>query len=260
MLVPQSVMQWAMVPTNVNHVQEMFGCGQFRWYRRVDLHDAGWCVFCNRNVALQNDPEKDLYHATTLPQCQKICTEGFLVGLHHAGTQSSPRGIWGCSEPGHAVDRCPLSRGWSKRMQEDAISAWDVPVVFRWQFNRLKRHKHLRTGVVVVHPSQARTLPVTDWPTEIWIHYELYAHFATLAAPWPGPKSGALLPCRARACHPEEVWKAGDCAPMTCGRICEASECESSGWQKTGRAGTLQYRCFDCEELSTICRPCTDRG
>ena len=241
-------------------LHELFGSGgaTFRWCREQTCRAATWTIFCNRDYELPNKPEADLYHATTLWQCQLIMQEGFKVGMYHPGSKSSPKGVWGCDQPGHAVDRCPLSRGWSHNASELAVSGWDCPVVIRTQSLHLKTHKYLENqkARVRVHKSQAALLPLCKHHTEIWIHQNLFARFRELSTKWAALESGKLVVCRARRYYPQDLWKAGHNAPMTCGRTCIANDWQSSLWVIANE--TRQLRCYFCDHLAKGNRPGVD--
>eukprot|EP00973_Karenia_brevis_P040815 5648872-Karenia_brevis.AAC.1 len=87
-----------------------------------------WVVFCKNELRAVPDNMARHFHGTKLNQFRKILDNGFARGMHHRGSWSSPCGIWGCTREGDALDRCHLSRGWSKEAGEVALSGWDCPV------------------------------------------------------------------------------------------------------------------------------------
>ena len=137
-----------------NFSTEMFGVSDFQW---MTLSGGGWQVFHNRPPQFSANPDSTvkLYHGTTLNQCRTILNEGFRVGLHFKGSESSPTGIWGCSAPGHCIDRVPLSRGYSFNtknvLDRDVLCGWDCPVVLAWIVEKagVGLHKVLADGTEV---------------------------------------------------------------------------------------------------------------
>ena len=201
----------------------------------------------------------NLYHSTTLAQCQQILAAGFTVGLYHKGSRSSPCGIWGCNKPGHAFDRSRLNRGWSIKdgLTAAVMCGWDCPMAFGWSFSSaaVQTHRHLSTGKVLVHK-----LPLgTQWDvrsrrTEIWINSRVLERFSALPAALKQLQQGRLVVCRARRKSPHALYRAGHASPMTCGRTCETPL--ASGW--TCAEGTHQFVCPFCQESYLKCRPCTE--
>ena len=213
------------------------------------------------------------FHATTLHQCQLILKNGFIVGLHHKGTQSSPCGIWGCDSPGHAYDRCHLARGWSisdaanpsgysgyrTGTRELGVSGWDVPVALCWieQRSDLRVHVRLKTANVLSRNARCGDIiDVRSRETEIWIHRDMYARFNKLKDVWQDLKASRVAVCRARLGCPRDLYDAGHASPMTCGRVCRADACVGLGWQKANK--TQQWRCPACDKLYSSGLPCTD--
>ena len=117
--------------------QQLFGREDFT---RVHFQqDRVWCLFSNmpyvlsawtvhatgQHFVLQENPDGSMrgdmvkhVHATTLWQAGLLLNNGFEVGLHHQGTQSSPCGMWGCTRRGDCFERARLQRGWSKHAGE----------------------------------------------------------------------------------------------------------------------------------------------
>ena len=110
----------------------MLGVADFIF--RFDDDDGGdhpWVILSNRNVRLRPDHfQERFYHGTTLAQAYDIMRSGFIVGMHHKGTTSSPCGVWGCSEAPATFDRVHIARGWVK--ESDYIGPWDQPVSLCW--------------------------------------------------------------------------------------------------------------------------------
>ena len=211
---------------------ETFGVPDFKWY----LFRNGWIVFRNRSEPLltaPNDMEK-LYHATTLSQSRDILQDGFRVGLYHAGSASSPAGIWGSSHPGHSIDRAPVARGYSCHTDNDdknILCGWDCPVVFAWDIEewRLQTHEMLYDGTrILVHKQPCGTTWNTrDRPTSIWFHIALYERFKILPTLWHTLQEGTAVVCRSESKKPSDLYKAGHAAPMTCGRVCPIDQLET---------------------------------
>ena len=241
--------------------QGLFGVTDFRWSRPID----NWIVFRNSpQQQLLAYNMRTLYHATTLSQCRLMLQEGFRVGLYHAGSKSSAAGIWGCSCPGHSVDRAPLARGWSRGAEnvadKDIVCGWDCPVVLAWAIHKdaLKTHSVLVDGTRIwVHKQPGGTRwDVRGRRTSIWIHRGLFKRFMELPSWWPKLQEGTAVACRSRCEKPTDLYKAGDAAPMTCARVCSFEKLEAEGWKKA--SGTGQWYCRSCGELYARCKPCTD--
>ena len=117
--------------------RQAFGCPDFKWRRSQGGSRGAWAVLCNFKDPVELGGVM-VYHATTLSQCHTICDEGFKVGKWHKGTKSSPCGIWGCDDPGHSFDRCPLTRGWTWSANRSDTSVpmcgWNCPVAFAGSF------------------------------------------------------------------------------------------------------------------------------
>ena len=223
---------------------EAFGVDDFEFGRAAQ----GWVIFSNRDP---KDVDKHaggncysklmLYHATTLQQCRKILTEGvFRVGLYHKSSKSSPAGIWGTTDPGHSVDRAPLSRGWSCRNRNDEdrniLCGWDCPIVLAWSVERRLLYKHKTLNDAASTRVYCLTAPCnTRWDvrgraTEIWIHNELYRRFRDLPSVWKELQQGGVVACRSRQAKPYDLYRAGNASPMTCARICKVEELHEQGW------------------------------
>ena len=209
-----------------------------------------------------------LYHATTLSQCRDILRDGFRVGMCHAGTKSSPAGIWGCSHPGHSVDRAPLCRGYSFQTENDddkgIVCGWDCPVVFAWDIEewRLRTHDLLSDGTrILVHKQPCGTIwDARDRPTSIWIHTGLFERFRNLPSLWHTLQDGTAVACRSKRRRstsktPSDLYTAGDAAPMTCGRVCAFANLKAENWKKAGKS--RQWYCPTCGQLYAQGKPCT---
>ena len=253
--------------------QMAFGCPDFEWVVKQEATSQGlqwsrsgntdhWIVYCNRPQRHhRRHDERILYHATTLSQCHAICETHFDVGRYHAGSASSPCGIWGTSEPGHSVDRVPLKRGWScDREREPSMCGWDCPVAFGWLFKKheITSHKQLATGTVYVHKLPCGTeWNVLERYTEIWVHAGLWDRFRLLSDHWHSLVLRQSVACRSRLGCPQDLYTAGDASPMTCARVCSVSNCATQHWHIANNSE--QYRCNCCDLSSTSCRPCTDQ-
>ena len=204
-----------------------------------------------------------LYHATTLSQCRLILQGGFKVGLHHAGTKSSPAGIWGCSHPGHSVDRAPLERGYSFDADESVdrgiVCGWDCPVVLAWDIERasLEDHVLLSDGTYVwVHKQPCGTFwDARKRPTSIWIHISLYKRFVELPSWWRKLQEGTAVVCRSKKGTPSDLYKAGDASPMTCGRVCSFDRLQEENWTQANES--KRWYCPSCGRLYAQNKPCT---
>ena len=239
---------------------EAFGVPDFAWYDVTN----GWQVFRNRPQQLFQAPDnmRKLYHATTLSQCRLILRDGFLVGLYHAGSKSSPAGIWGTSCPGHSVDRAPLDRGYSfheENVDKGIVCGWDCPVVLAWDIEKetLKTHGELVDGSVIwVHKQPCGTIwDARNKPTSIWIHMSLYERFRNLPSWWHKLQEGTVVVCRSRVRFPSDLYKAGDAAPMTCGRVCAFENLRAEQWRQAGES--KQWYCPTCGKFYAHCKPCT---
>ena len=238
-----------------------FGVPDFAW---VDIC-YGWQVFRNRPEQLFSAPDncKKLYHATTLSQCRLILDGGFQIGLHHEGTISSAPGIWGCSHPGHALNRACLDRGWSYTAKAPAdngvVCSWDCPVVFGWDFEEdsLQRHRTLSDGTYVwVHKQPYGTIwNARQRPTSIWLNFALFKRFHELPALWHHLERGTAIVCRSRWQSPRDLYRCGHASPMTCGRVCDVDELHEKQWKRA--AASKQWFCPDCGRLLEQGKPCT---
>ena len=238
-------------------VHELFDVQHFRWLRR----EGNWLIVMKQDQALFADPQHDSldhYHGTTVHQCRLILQDGFHVGKFHHGSKTFPAGIWGTNNPGHSYDRTPLTRGWSWR-REFAVSGWDCPVVFRWVFHRHELTHRVRVGTgmkSVFQLPRGETFDVCSRPMEIWLNMDVYCRFRSISTHWDDLRLGNFVICRARRCHPEDIWSAGNAAPMTCGRVVDTRSLEFNRWFKAN--GTRQYRCPTCDCNYQNGNPCTD--
>ena len=188
-------------------------------------------------------------------KCRQILEYGFDVGCKHAGSKSSPPGIWGTDDPGHSFGRAPEERLFFPPRKH--FGGWDVPVALRMEFPQpLKTHRSLVTGRVLVAPMPRGTRYSVGSRTQIWLHKGLYERFIILPSHWAGLLSGQLLACRARRGCPWELYASGMASPMTCARACRYDDAVRSGWQRAN--ATKQWRCFQCDASYALCRPCTD--
>ena len=241
---------------------EAFGVPDFAWRDRRD----GWMIFRNRSESLLVAPPgmKKLYHGTTLTQCRDILQWGFRVGMCHTGSRSSPAGIWGCSVPDHCLDRAPLKRGSSYLASNHAdrgiVCGWDCPVVLAWDLEdeKARTHETLSDGSRIwVHKQCCGTIwDARNRPTSIWIHEDLYERFVRLPSWWPMLQNGAAVACRTRYKQPSDLYKAGDAAPMSCGRVCVVEELKAQGWTRARK--TKQWYCRSCGIPKDQVRPCTE--
>lgn len=232
-----------------------FGCGKFKF---MLPQNSMWVTFSTcPGLLMAHDGQQKLFHSTTLDQARSMCTSGlFNVGSFHAGSSTSPCGIWGCDVPGHAVDRAALCRGWSKSNGEPVVCGWDCPVVFAWLFpaEEISLHKHLGTGEVYVFKQP----PGSRWPifgraVEIWVPASMYESMNLLPTKLDHLLNGMLIVCRARRWHPEDLWKAGKGCAMTCARTCETDLCIASGWKRA--KATAVWTCPRCQERMKYCLP-----
>ena len=239
---------------------QAFGIPDFQW---SDIRD-GWQVFRNRPWQMFSAPDnmEKLYHATTLSQCRDILHDGFKVGLEHTGSISSPAGIWGCSHPGHSVNRAPLHRGYSfhaENCDKGIVCGWDCPVVFAWDIETqmLKTHAVLADGSCVwVHKQPCGTIwDARSRPTSIWISMSLYHHLLKLPSVWHELQEGTMVVCRSRDKKPSDLYRAGDAAPMTCGRVCAFEQLGAEQWKKA--RASRQWYCPTCAERCGQSKPCT---
>ena len=241
----------------------MFGVDAFEYYRRTESRN--WIVFSNRehtkSPSIQNEHLHQLrfFHGATLSQCHIILPEGFQVGLHRRNaTRQHPSGIWGCTHPSMALDRAPLTRGWSIN-REPAISAWDTPVAICWDVNRedVKICKEFRCGelkMVIRYPVDQRVEILDSWArTEIWIQCAVYKHFATLQNCWPQLKDGTIVACRSRERDPDSLYRCGDAHPMTCGRATYAHQLRTGCWRWA--QGSREWICPACYVQQLSCQP-----
>ena len=224
--------------------------------------------FVARPVIEPRDPGTvNLFHGTTLTQCQSIMRDGYTVGRHRAGDSvGHPSGIYGTDHPGHSFDRTHTDRGWTAG-RETCLSGWDTPVALCWQVDRceLKRTGQLATGSVYVlrMPHRARiTIPQleavhSNGGTQIWIHQDLYARFLLLPALWPELVAGTKVVCRAPEKMPHVLYRCGNASPMTCGRTVARAAAEWTGWMKAN--GTKQWYCPQCRHnYYSQGMPCTE--
>ena len=205
-----------------------------------------------------------LYHATTLSQSRCILQEGFRVGLCHEGSISSPAGIWGCSHPGHSVDRAPLDRGYSfhaEDLDNGIVCGWDCPVVFAWDIEKdaLKTHEKLPDcSFIWVHEQQCGTRwDARGRPTSSWIPVSLYSRFLDIPSCWRELQEGTVIVCRARAKKPSDLYKAGNAAPMSCGRVCAFENLEAERWKKATKS--RQWYCPTCGSFKAQSMPSMGR-
>ena len=248
-----SVAEWSM---------QCFGVRDFAWF----CDTISWRVFRNCSDPLFLPPAHchKFYHGTTLSQCREILQNGFQIGMHHAGTKTSPVGIWGTSHPGHSVERVCLRRGYSYTSENPAdkqvICGWDVPVVLAWDIDKdeCQSHRKLQDGTIVwVHKQPCNSIwNARERPTEIWIHRELYQRFHKLPDHWRHLQDGTAVACRSRRRFPEEdLYMCGHASAMTCARVCPFVSLHEAGWKQA--SATKQWRCPCCDILWNQGKPCT---
>ena len=245
---------------------EAFGIPAFKW---SSDEENGWRAFHNREDMLIEAPNgmKKLFHATTLYQCRDILSDGFCVGMYHMGSKSSPAGIWGCENPGHCLDRCPLRRGFSYQAVNEGdrliMCGWDCPVVLAWNIDkrRIRTHgdplKDENRTRVLVHPLPSGSIwNVRDRPTSIWIHKDLYERFKNLPKEWGRLLDGTAVACRSKIQYPWDLYEAGKASPMICGRVCDVANLQEANWSRA--INSDQWYCPTCGYLRyQKNKPCT---
>ena len=240
----------------------MLGVDDF--YFRYDDHDGGddpWVILSNRSVRLRpNHLQERFYHGTTLAQAYSIMQEGFIVGLYHKGTTSSPCGVWGCSEAPATFDRVHIARGYVK--ESGFIGPWDQPVSLCWVFSSasLTMHKQLKRGacVKVLKKAAGLRLDIRNMPTEIFFNVKISDNFQQLPSVWDELRLGARLVCRARRNEPlPDIMNCGNASPMTCARTTLFHDAAGRGWVRAKSTG--QWRCPACARNYAECVPCTGR-
>ena len=239
----------------------MLGVADFIF--RFDDDDGGdhpWVILSNRNVRLRPDHfQERFYHGTTLAQAYDIMRSGFIVGMHHKGTTSSPCGVWGCSEAPATFDRVHIARGWVK--ESDYIGPWDQPVSLCWVVPSasLTKHKQLERGVCVkvLKKKLGHRLDIRNTPTEIFFNVNISDNFGKLPSVWVGLRLGTRLLCRTRRCEPDDIRNCGNASPMTCARTTLFDDAADNGWVRAQNSG--QWRCSACARNYAECVPCTGR-
>ena len=224
-----------------------------------------WCVFSNCELVDKLETVNGVwvkhYHGTTLWQAQCILKQGFITGLYHGGTRSSPCGIWGCTRRGDALDRVHLVRGWSRQAGEEPMSAWDCPVVLCIFVlsDKLRHHRTLWNGTgIYCLPFQPGTL--VDFARqycEIHIHAHQYRRFKQLNATWDGIKNGSIVMCRCVRADPSSLFNDNP-GPMTCGRILPTNSDEFLSWRRANQS--KQYRCPTCDFMYSCQLPFAGHG
>ena len=217
-----------------------------------------WTVFSN--VEFKATPEiphcnAGFFHGTCLSACNKILSEQrFRVGLFRSvGSKQHPTGIWGCSHPGEALDRSPLTRSWSYR-RERKMSLWDVPVAILLPISQRDFCKvvSLSFGYQrMVIPYPAGTHMEITGPIQVWIHSSLYSNFESLNSHWDSVANGTMVACRAPPGDPASLYRCGECHPMTCGRTIPAATVGRYGW--TEARNSKEWMCRECATLSSLC-------
>ena len=131
---------------NRTAIQDIFGV--------LDLYlidmQAEWQIFATKEHR-QPPPSGYVlvYHGTTLHQLLLILQEGFKCGKYHTGTKSSPCGICSCSSVGDALDRTHFARGRSRRVGEEAVSPWAIPIALGMHCSKTNLYKHKRLNNVL---------------------------------------------------------------------------------------------------------------
>ena len=226
-----------------------------------------WCVFSNIAFkatpeipvgAIDSNGEIKFFHGTCLSSCYNILSEQvFRVGLwRNVGSKQHPTGIWGCSHPGHSLDRAPLVRSWSFG-RESKISQWDVPVAMLLPF----RQSEFRAVQPFASGHQRMVIPfdggtqvsLGGLPIQVWIHYDLYSNFAALNRHWDSVANFSRVACRALPNKPRSLYRCGDSCPMTCGRTIQLDAAPEHGW--TVGTKSRRWQCPQCSVQSTLCHP-----
>ena len=123
-----------------------------------------WIVFINSCVHLDCNDHEAL---------RLLCHNADSYCRMASGSKSSAAGIWGCSRPGHSVDRAPLDRGYSfhaKNVVGKSIWCWDI------EKESLRTHTTPLDGTCIwVHKQPCGTVwDARNRPTSIWIHSGVY--------------------------------------------------------------------------------------
>ena len=229
--------------------KQLFRCQDFF---SATCTDGNWTIFY---VVTDNEgqlPAANCYHGLAVSQVPEILESGvWKAGLWNGSSRTSPLGVWVATSPSVAMDRAALNRGYAARLSPRGVpDAWNVAAVFGFLIEKSewRQHKLLKNGV---HLGRITThgrvqVPLKELPiTQLLIYRPTYEKYNKLPFLWNALQRGECVLCRTRERCPEDLWKGGHGAPLSCGRTSRFPHLD--GWHMTTKDGTLQWRCPSCE-------------
>ena len=205
-------------------------------------------------------PAANCYHGCILWQVWQILQSGvWKAGLWNGSSKTSPLGIWVATSPSAAMDRAAVNRGYAASLSPRGVpNGWDVPVVFGFQIDASlwRQHKPLKNGVnlgrITTHGRAEVSLKELRI-TQLLIYAPVYENYNKLPLFWHDLQRGKRVLCRTRERCPEDLWKGGHGAPLSCGRTSLFPELEG----KSAKAPVYLARPLSAVKNTASCSKAT---